>query len=217
MDLTNAERLVLLSKHLVASPSYISRYFKHNLIDLACRHRMPIDLELPWFSYGAIDYLSRRLIQTSDLTVFEYGCGGSTLFFARRCRSVSCVEDDKLWLQVVVQRVKDLAINNVTVVYQPFDFHHPEGFEQSKYLSEIDGATYDIIVVDGQDWSFNERPVCFRRAEGRVRPGGMIILDDSWRSTYTALRANSHARQVEVFEGPGPMRYGVTSTDIYLY
>jgi hypothetical protein len=215
MNLTNSQRTALLLKHLSRKPSYALRYVKHNLLNLAWAHRIPLDLELPWFSYGAIDHLTTWL--NRSLSVFEYGCGGSTLFFARHCKSVLSVEDDAQWLDKVARAIRDRGINNVSLVHRPFDFHTPTNFERSTYLSTINGANYDVIVVDGQDCTLNERPICFRKAEKQVRSGGIIIVDDSWRPTYAALRHTNHAKRIYTYESPGPLRYGVTSTDIYLY
>jgi len=75
----------------------------------------------------------------------------------------------------------------------------------------------DVILIDGlEDWSkYNLRPICFAIAETRVKQGGIIILDDSWR--YTHLRQKNSAVRVQVFESPGPARPRVTSTDVYFY
>ena len=97
MNLTNSERLALVLRHLVAKPSYVPRYVTHNLLYLAVAHRQPIDIALPWFAYAAIDFLAHYI--DPRMTVFEYGTGGSTLFFATRCKAVVSVEDDEQWLE----------------------------------------------------------------------------------------------------------------------
>ena len=215
MDLSNTQRTALLLRHLVKKPSYVPRYVKHNLLYLSLAHRLPIDLALPWFSYAAIDYLERYV--DPQMTVFEYGSGGSTLFFATRCKAVVSVEDNHQWLATLDRSVKAHGLKNVTLHHRPFDFNNPHNFNDSAYVAAIGETSYDIIVIDGQDYSLKERPVCFWKAEKRVSKGGIIIVDDSWRPTYSALRRRNKARRVEVFESPGPLRYGVTSTDIYCY
>jgi hypothetical protein len=47
---------------------------------------------IPWFSHPLIDFLKDRL--SKDMTVFEYGCGNSTLWWADRVRSVTGVKND---------------------------------------------------------------------------------------------------------------------------
>jgi predicted O-methyltransferase YrrM len=199
----------------MAKPSFMLRYVTHNLLYLALAHRLPIDIALPWFAYAAIDFLEHYI--DARMTVFEYGTGGSTLFFSARCKAVVSVEDNEEWLATLGRQVEARGLKNLTLYHRPFDFKNPINFDESAYVGAIGDGIYDIIVIDGQDESLNERPVCFLKAEEHVRQGGIIIVDDSWRPTYSALRCRSRARRVEVFESPGPLRYGVTSTDIYFY
>lgn len=209
MNLTNAQRVRKLVGNLLSQPRNLPRYARHNLL----AQRSPIDLALPWFSYGAIEFLERFL--TREMSVFEFGCGGSTVFFAQRCGSVRCVEDDAQWAALVRQRLADAALSNVTIHEQAFDFRANRGFEQSQYLAQVRSGTFDVIVVDGQDVDYSIRPRCFAAAEEQVKPGGIVVVDDSWR--YRQLRTSHRAKRVEVFETVGPARFGVTSTDVYFY
>jgi hypothetical protein len=74
---------------------------------------------------------------------------------------------------------------------------------------------FNVIVVDGTEWTPNVRPICFRSAEEQVAPGGIIVVDDSWR--YRQLRQRNRAKRFQIFESVGPARFGVTSTDVYFY
>jgi SAM-dependent methyltransferase len=149
------------------------------------------------------------------MKVFEYGSGGSTLFFARRTQSVLSVEDNPKWFELVTHRLQEKQVNNAVLKLCPFDFKNPAGFEESDYLNALPDEKFDVIVVDGSEEWTQVRPVCFRKAEGRVKPNGIIVVDDSWR--YVGLRENNHARGVRVFQSVGPCRPGVTSTDVFLY
>jgi predicted O-methyltransferase YrrM len=209
MNLTNSQRLQKLARDLMAQPRNVPRYVRHNVL----ARRTPIDLGLPWFSYGAIDFLERFL--RPEMSVFEFGCGGSTLFFAPRCATVRCVEDDAQWAALVRQRLSDAKLGNVTIVEHAFDFRQSASFERSQYLAEVRSGKFDVIVVDGQDEDYTIRPRCFAAAEEQVNPGGIVVVDDSWR--YRQLRTNHRAKRVEVFETVGPARFGVTSTDVYFY
>ena len=73
---------------LVLHPQYISRCVTHNMLN----GKTPLDLEIPWFSYSAIDFLEEFL--NNSMTVCEYGSGGSTLFFAQRTATVFSIEDN---------------------------------------------------------------------------------------------------------------------------
>ena len=45
---------------------------------------------IPWYTYPAIEYIKQ--LDFSDKTVFEYGSGNSTLFWAQRCKKLVSVE-----------------------------------------------------------------------------------------------------------------------------
>jgi precorrin-6B methylase 2 len=195
--------------NLLSHPQYISRCLTHNLID----GKTPLDLELPWFSYAAIDFLERYL--QPHMEVCEYGSGGSTVFFARRVKNVFSIEDNAQWFKLVSDRLKREGLDNATQKLCPFDFKNPRGFERSDYLNAIPDKRFDVIVVDGSEEWTQIRPICFGKAEERIKHGGIIVVDDSWR--YPALRQNHHAQNYRVFQSVGPCRPGVTSTDIFFY
>jgi len=209
MNGTIPQKIGRLIGNLVIHPQYISRHFVHNVIN----GKAPIDLELPWFSYAAIDFL-RNYVQP-HMTVCEYGSGGSTLFFAERAASVIAIENDPGWHELVTRRLEAKSIANATVKLCPFDFKNPVGFEYSQYLHAIPDEKFDIIVIDGSEEWTQVRPVCFTKAEPRVKRGGIIVVDDSWR--YSSIRNNNKALRFQVFQSVGPCRPGVTSTDVFFY
>ncbi|HWH71122.1 MAG TPA: class I SAM-dependent methyltransferase [Candidatus Sulfotelmatobacter sp.] len=195
--------------NLILHPQYISRCLAHNLVN----GKTPLDLEMPWFSYAAIDFLEDFL--QPHMTVCEYGSGGSTLFFARRVKAVFSIEDNPKWFELVSRRLEQKAIHNATLKLCPFDFKNPAGFEHSEYFHALPDERFDVIVVDGSEEWTQVRPQCFEKAEGRVKHGGIIVVDDSWR--YPALREKNCAKQYKVFQSVGPCRPGVTSTDVFFY
>jgi predicted O-methyltransferase YrrM len=206
---TVPEKIGRVVSNLVLHPQYISRCLSHNVLNA----KTPLDLELPWFSYAAIDYLEKFL--KPHMTVFEYGSGGSTLFFARRTQSVLSVEDNMKWFELVTGRLKSKGLDNAKLEWCSFDFKTATGFDDSDYLHSMPDERFDVIVVDGtEEWTLI-RPICFQKAEKHVKEGGIIVVDDSWR--YPELRKQSQAKDVRIFESVGPCRPGVTSTDIYFY
>jgi predicted O-methyltransferase YrrM len=206
---TPARKVARLLIHLASQPQYVLSYIRTNLLT----RTSALDLELPWISYAAIDFLDAFV--RPEMSVFEYGSGGSTLFFARRCASVISIEDNPIWLDKVRRRLEDAKIDNVVLEHRPFDFKSASGFETSNYLNTIPDQKFDIILVDGTEENVQVRPSCFTHAENFVRRGGIIILDDSWR--YLKLRRQNRATQYKVFQSVGPCRPGVTSTDIFFY
>lgn len=149
------------------------------------------------------------------MDVFEYGSGGSTLYFARRGASVTSTEDKSDWLRRVQTELSAQRITNVALQFRPFDFHRPISFDESDYLRSIPDRSFDIIIVDGTEEVVPLRPTCFHHAESRIASGGIIIVDDSWR--YPQLRSANRAKSFREFRSVGPCRAGVTSTDVYFY
>ena len=195
--------------NLVLHPGYIPRCVVHNLLN----GKTPLDLQLPWFSYAAIDFLEQFL--KPNMAVCEYGSGGSTLFFARRVASVFSIEDNAKWFDLVSRRLEQNSLQNADLRLHPFDFKNPVAFEKSEYLHAMPERPFDVIVVDGSEEWTQVRPICFQLAETRIKPGGIIVVDDSWR--YPTLRQRNRAKQVRIFQSVGPCRPGVTSTDIFFY
>ena len=209
MDGTIPVKIGRVLSDLVLHPQYISRCVTHNILN----GKTPLDLEIPWFSYSAIDFLEGFLKE--NMTVCEYGSGGSTLFFAQRTASVFSIEDNAQWYDWVSRRLNEKKVSNVTLKLCPFDFKNPAGFEHSEYLNAMPDEQFDVIVVDGSEEWTQVRPVCFEKAEKRVKLGGIIVVDDSWR--YPELRRKNRAQSYRVFQSVGPCRPGVTSTDIFFY
>lgn len=206
---TIPQKIGRLAADLIMHPKYITRCVVHNIIN----GKTPLDLELPWFSYAAIDFLQEYL--KPDMRVCEYGSGGSTLFFARRAKSVFSIEDNPRWFELVSRRLEQHSVQNVQLKLCRFDFKNAVGFEASEYLHALPNESFDIIVVDGSEEWTQVRPACFQLAEKRVKRGGIIVVDDSWR--YPLLRENHRANTYKIFESVGPCRPGVTTTDVFFY
>lgn len=210
MDLTNSQRALKLLRAHLTQPRWFLPWLRDNVLG----RRSPLEMGRPWISYAATDWLAGHL--RPAMRVFEYGSGGSTLFLSARVSAVVSVEDDAAWLALVKARLAELGRQNVELRHRAFDFKQPRDFHSSAYVAAVrEGGPWDIIVVDGQDWTFRERPVCFAAAQECVASGGVIVVDDSWR--YPHLREASRANRVQIFESVGPGRIGVTSTDVYFY
>jgi SAM-dependent methyltransferase len=194
---------------LCLHPQYMPRCLVHNVIG----GKTPADLELPWFAYAAIDFLEGHL--KPNMTVCEYGSGGSTLFFARRVKSVFSIEDNAQWFEEVSDQVRARSIGNVTMKLCPWDFKNAAGFENSEYLNSMPEERFDVILIDGSEEWTRIRPICFEKAQTRVKKNGIIVVDDSWR--YPEIRQRHAAKRHEIFQSVGPCRPGVTSTDIFFY
>lgn len=195
--------------HLAFRPGDIPRYLAQSLPS----QHTPLTLGIPWWSFGAVDAVSSFI--TPDMEVFEFGSGGSSIFLAERAKCVTCVEDSEEWTELVRRQAERRGLLNLQVLARPFDFQTAEKFGESSYLAALGEGVYDVIVVDGQEESVQVRPECFWRAERHIKPGGLIVLDDSWR--YPQVKAQNTAKHWKDYKGVGCCRRGVTSTCLFFY
>lgn len=203
MNRTLLDKTKRLMLEFWTNPGSIIRWGKNWSVE-------PIDSELPWTSWGAIDFLNYRL--RKEMVVFEYGSGGSTFFFARRTHRVMSVEDDDVWFRRVGLVLSQRAIDNVDLIFREST---AVPYSSTQYVQSLD-SHYDVILIDGHEHRLGvDRMECFRRAEQFVRPGGMIVLDGAWKFPLDITQ--TRAKDADVFSGVGPGRKWVTRTDIYHY
>jgi predicted O-methyltransferase YrrM len=196
-------------------------------------HRQqPLAERVPWLTFGAIRFLAVRLQR--EMRVFEYGSGGSTLFFAQHARSVVSVEHDVVWSAEVRQAAAALKLENVTILdVLPGDSigPGPDPADPDAYISRdppytrvsfrayasaIDAfadRSFDVILVDGR-----ARPSCVKHAIGKLAPGGMLILDNAERGHYALAgkKLDDLGWQRHDFAGPGPLNAYFWKTSIWL-
>jgi hypothetical protein len=159
----------------------------------------------PWMCYPAVEQLSRVLSRNSK--VFEYGSGGSTIYFARQVAEVISVEHDAAWYRRVREELDSRQLRNVQ--YKLIEPAVDPTFDRSKiadpsaYVSDderYEGKTFrsyaraidafpdryfDLVVIDGR-----VRPSCILHAREKVKSGGILLLDQSERQYYTKTSAD---------------------------
>lgn len=52
---------------------------------------------IPWYTYPFLDFIDPRL--GKKMKIFEYGCGNSTLWWAKSAEEVISCEHNKIWVQ----------------------------------------------------------------------------------------------------------------------
>lgn len=153
---------------------------------------------LPWFTFPAIEYLNQLDLATSS--IFEYGCGNGSLYWAERAELVWSTESDADWMK----KITAVAPSNLNIIFAE---------DRTTYANSIRlaGKKFDIIVVDG-----DFRLSCAQEAVSYLNPGGMIILDnaDWFPETASFLRA-SDLIQVDMF-GLGPGLWYSWATSFFL-
>jgi hypothetical protein len=157
----------------------------------------------PWYTYPAVEYLKQ--LDFSNKTVFEYGCGHSTLFWAARAAAVVSVEHNAQWYDLVRQRIP----GNCTLVHEP---------ESDAYATAITdfNRQFDVIVIDGLV-AGRTRLKCARAAVSSLRAGGMIILDNSdWLPESARHLRSAGLIQVDM-TGFAPINDYTCTTSFFLH
>jgi len=156
---------------------------------------------LPWYTYPAIDYLRQLDFRTK--TIFEYGSGMSTLFWASIAGRVVSVEDDEQWFDSISARVP----SNAAVTLQPDLAEFPAMIHRTN-------EQFDVIVVDGPARG-RTRLKCCREALTTLRSGGLIILDNSdWLPESSRLLREHGLLQVDM-TGFAPICGHVQTTSLF--
>jgi len=142
---------------------------------------------LPWMNYPVIAFLEERLIK--DISLFEFGSGYSTKFFAQRVKDVTSVEYDIQWFD----KLKESLPANVNLLFREKDVNG----KYCRLISE-QNRRYDVVVVDGRD-----RVNCVRTAVECLSERGVVILDDSQREKYKDALEHVAARGFRVLHWEG--------------
>ncbi len=124
---------------------------------------------IPWYTYPAIEYLSQ--FDYTDKKIFEFGCGYSSLFWAKRAGKVISIEDNLNWFD---KWQKEFSEPNLDIKWRD----EGEIYEQAIFE---ENEKYDVIIIDGKRRNF-----CAETAVKALNDGGMIILDDSDRVNTSA-------------------------------
>ena len=126
MYLSNPKRIYLVLEYLIKHPWRTADYFRH-----CCFSKSPLEKGLPWWSYEAIDWVSKNL--NSNHSVFEWGSGGSTIFLSPLCKKVLSVENDLKWHRMVINEVERHSMQNVTILKREINLSSLEAFKKSDY------------------------------------------------------------------------------------
>lgn len=174
---------------------------------------------LPWITFRARAWLIR--VVGAQHRVFEWGSGGSTMFWCDRAARVVSVEHDPQWFRRVRETLDHEAIKHCQyILAEPpvsDDAEYPSqrmpGREFRNYVQAIDRFEdhgFDFILVDGR-----ARVACIQRAESKLRPGGFLIVDNSDREEYApAYRRLMRWRRFDFF-GLGPYRRTPWQTSVW--
>ena len=152
--------LSLSGKGYFVEKGWLNSYLKKEALD-------PAGNPIPWLTYSFLDFIAGRL--SKDITLFEYGAGNSTLYFAKFIKSIKSIENNKDWYQ----KIKSRLPSNVDIAYVSLA---NKAYENAILAETIN---YDIVLVDGR-----QRVACVKNALSKLSERGVIILDDAERAKY---------------------------------
>lgn len=185
----------------------------------------------PWLPFDVIDVLN--FMDLDSKRVFEYGSGGSTLYWLDAGALCVSIEHDPSWFEIVKQHINfSLQIDYRLVspelrtqAEKIFDPANPdvyisddESFRDytfQNYASQIDefpDEHFDLILIDGR-----ARASCIKHSVTKIKVGGMIIVDNADRNYYftqTSHYLDNFTKRE--FLGIGPLNQYLWKTDIYI-
>jgi predicted O-methyltransferase YrrM len=122
--------------------------------------------DAPWLTPASVRVLESWL-RPEDRGL-EWGSGRSTLWIARRIKWLVSVEHDEAWSGRVRAWISEHGIKNV---------EHRFCSDELSYLAvadEIPPGSLDFVLVDGI-----ARDRCALIALSRLRPGGLLVIDNA--------------------------------------
>ena len=185
--------------------------------------------EQPALTFKALAWLEAYV--KPWMSVFEYGTGGSTLFFARRVKTLVSVEHYSDWFAKLTKSLEGIRVNNCSLLlrepevsslrdvptYGPGTYTSTD--EQYKYVrfeayvKSIDcypDESFDLVLVDGRS-----RATCILHALPKIKPDGYLMLDNSERSQYGTAEALLSQHERTDFFGVGPYSERPWQTSIW--
>ncbi|MBA3704736.1 MAG: hypothetical protein H0W84_02215 [Bacteroidetes bacterium] len=220
-------------KKFTPETKYSRRFFFPwlNTLDAS---KTSLDYGLPWFTFQAIEYIKNQL--PSNAKVFEYGGGGSTLFFMEKNCDVFTVEHNSEWfknIQTFFEKNKtgkkwkgflitaeEGLIQKDPKKEEPSHYFSTEkefgNMNFKKYASKIDefqDEFFDLVLIDGRT-----RPSCMAHSISKLKKGGLLVLDNTERAYYTeaftTVLSEKFQKVVDVF-GPVPYTMWFHKTTIW--
>jgi len=183
-------------------------------IGVIFRPNREADAGTPWWNDRAIRYITEQLRPGDQ--VFEWGSGASTIWLCDHGAKVISIEHDADWVEKVASRCPTADIRAIPGSAENDEYIEDQADRSGDYIGAIDefaDGSFDIVIVDGL-----YRPECLRRGASKVKPGGLLILDDTdrqklarvrktalpqWKKvSFTGFKASKDVRETTFFRRP---------------
>ncbi len=123
---------------------------------------------IPWNTYPFLSFIEPRL--KNEFDVFEYGSGNSTIWYAKKVRSIVAIEHDKEWYE----KVKSTLPQNAEVILSSESDAEIYGSEIVKQYKK-----FHIVIIDGIF-----RNESLSASIDYLTEDGVIVFDDTERKDY---------------------------------
>jgi len=143
----------------------------------------------PWFTKQAVAILSSFL--KPEHVGLEFGSGKSTVWFAQRVCSLTSVEDNQHYFNLVKKKLEEKSLHNVNLIYFNRTDYLPDEQVNSflRLFDRFQKNSLDFILVDGF-W----RAGCASLGGQYIRPGGILVLDNAnWYLPHQTFSPSSRS------------------------
>ena len=168
----------------------------------SAKNQMPVNGDgevMPMYTYPCYEYLNS--IDWEGADVFEYGTGFSTVWWKNHGANLYGVEHNKQWYEKIkVQKLGDILLSNNVDEY-------PNTINRT-----FNAKSFDVIVIDGL-----VRYECVKPAVNKLKPGGIIIFDNSdWHRNTKELLDTKGLIPIH-FHGFKPTHVDSQTTSVYMH
>ncbi len=129
--------------------------------------RNSIQIGYPWLTPGSI--LALELLIKPEFNVLELGTGGSTIFWAKRCKSVKSLETKAQYIDYVKPSV-ELCYPNVTL-------HCGTMQELLAIINELPDESYELVLADSCPVD-TVRLTMANAVAPKVKKGHWLVIDN---------------------------------------
>lgn len=216
-------------------PLHLIKYYRRWRYYL-CSQNTALNTCNPWITFSATEVIRHYLHENAQ--VFEYGSGGSTLFFLSAGAQVTSVEHDQSWFVAVSSVVEKTGLvgawtgflkepTKLTTWPSNTSTANPNhyisscvsqrGLSFKRYVETIDkypDGNFHIVLIDGRS-----RASCLKHAPAKIQQGGLLILDNSDRHHYLTRETTGFLSGFALIEnayGPTPMVPFFTQTSVWV-
>lgn len=108
--------------------------------------------------------------------VFEWGAGGSTIYWAKNCAHVISVEHNYEWIKRVSDLIKRHEVEPWKITLQYQSRYQNEFRAYADSIKPYADGYFNLIFIDGEASS---RGWCLNNSFAKLKTGGYLLLDNS--------------------------------------